>query len=192
MNNINLISEKINDLVKSFDKMNESFLLKFNSFEQKIEQLDNKINIIENKLNIDNKIFDEPEEVKELVKEVIEIDESIALRALTYVDYRTVIIIFKEYYYNELNKNNNYPIKVTGKRSYEYFLNKKWIHDQYGHYIKHTILLNIQTLLFKYNNNDYINDYNTLVKNQDFIYKLTEEKYSKNYFRHIINEINNN
>ena len=192
MNNIFLITEKIDDLKKSFDEMNKSFILKFNSCEQKIEKLDNKINIIENKLKIDNEIFDETEELKELVKEVIDIDESTVLRALTYIDYRTVIIIFKEYYYNELNKNNKYPIKVTGKRSYEYFLNKKWIHDQYGHYIKHTILLNIQTLLFKYNNNDYINDYNTLVKNQDFIYKLTEEKYSKNYFRHIINEINNN
>ena len=28
--------------------------------------------------------------------------------------------------------------------------------------------------------------------NQDFIYKLTEDKFSKNYFRHIIDEIKNN
>ena len=43
-----------------------------------------------------------------------------------------------------------------------------------------------------YNINGFIKDYDNLIMNQDFIYKLTEDKFSKNYFRHIIEEIKNN
>ena len=162
-----------------------------------IINLDYKITHIENKLKSSNNInyieLDDNEELKELVKDCsINIDKDIVLRALSYRDYRTVIILFKNYYLNENNKFNKYPIKVVGKRTYEYYLNKRWINDPYGHYIKHTVLLNIQTVLIRYNNNDYIKDYDNLIMNQDFIYKLTEDKFSKNYFRHIIDEIKNN
>ena len=195
--NLALVLDELNKINSKFEEMNQTFILKFNKFEQKIINLDNKITHIENKLKSSNNINytynDDNEELKELVKDCsINIDKDIVLRALSYRDYRTVIILFKNYYLNENNKFNKYPIKVVGKRTYEYYLNKRWINDPYGHYIKHTVLLNIQTILLKYNNNDYIKDYDNLIMNQDFIYKLTEDKFSKNYFRHIIDEIKNN
>jgi len=195
--NLALVLDELNKINSKFEEMNQTFILKFNKFEQKIINLDNKITHIENKLKSSNNINytynDDNEELKELIKDCsIDIDKDIVLRALSYRDYRTVIILFKNYYLNENNDFNKYPIKVVGKRSYEYYLNKRWINDQYGHYIKHTVLLNIQTILLKYNNNDYIKDYDNLIMNQDFIYKLTEDKFSKNYFRHIIEEIKNN
>lgn len=194
---LTLVIDELNKINSNFEKLNESIAFKFNKFEQQILNLDNKIIHIENKLKLSNNInysnIDNNDELKELVKDgSINIDKDIVLRALFYKDYRTVIIIFKHYYLNVNNKYNKYPIKIVGKRSYEYYLNNKWINDQYGHYIKHTILLNIQTLLLKYNNSDYIKDYDNLIMNQDFIYKLTEDKFSKNYFRHIIDEIKNN
>jgi len=194
---LTLVIDELNKINSNFEKLNESIAFKFNKFEQQILNLDNKIIHIENKLKLSNNInysnIDNNDELKELVKDgSINIDKDIVLRALFYKDYRTVIIIFKHYYFNVNNKYNKYPIKIVGKRSYEYYLNNKWINDQYGHYIKHTILLNIQTLLIKYNNSDYIKDYDNLIMNQDFIYKLTEDKFSKNYFRHIIDEIKNN
>ena len=195
--NLALVLDELNKINSKFEEMNQTFILKFNKFEQKIINLDNKITHIENKLKSSNNINytynDDNEELKELVKDCsINIDKDIVLRALSYRDYRTVIILFKNYYLNENNKFNKYPIKVVGKRTYEYYLNKRWINDPYGHYIKHTVLLNIQTVLIRYNNNDYIKDYDNLIMNQDFIYKLTEDKFSKNYFRHIIEEIKNN
>ena len=195
--NLALVLDELNKINSKFEEMNQTFILKFNKFEQKIINLDNKISHIENKLKSSNNTnyteFDDNEELKELVKDCsINIDKDIVLRALSYRDYRTVIILFKNYYLNENNKFNKYPIKVVGKRTYEYYLNKRWINDPYGHYIKHTVLLNIQTVLIRYNNNDYIKDYDNLIMNQDFIYKLTEDKFSKNYFRHIIDEIKNN
>lgn len=195
--NLALVLDELNKINSKFEEMNQTFILKFNKFEQKIINLDNKISHIENKLKSSNNTnyteFDDNEELKELVKDCsINIDKDIVLRALSYRDYRTVIILFKNYYLNENNKFNKYPIKVVGKRTYEYYLNKRWINDPYGHYIKHTVLLNIQTVLIRYNNNDYIKDYDNLIMNQDFIYKLTEDKFSKNYFRHIIEEIKNN
>ena len=195
--NLDLVLDELNKINSKFEEMNQTFILKFNKFEQKIINLDNKISHIENKLKSSNNTnyteFDDNEELKELVKDCsINIDKDIVLRALSYRDYRTVIILFKNYYLNENNKFNKYPIKVVGKRTYEYYLNKRWINDPYGHYIKHTVLLNIQTVLIRYNNNDYIKDYDNLIMNQDFIYKLTEDKFSKNYFRHIIDEIKNN
>ena len=195
--NLDLVLDELNKINSKFEEMNQTIILKFNKFEQKIINLDNKISHIENKLKSSNNTnyteFDDNEELKELVKDCsINIDKDIVLRALSYRDYRTVIILFKNYYLNENNKFNKYPIKVVGKRTYEYYLNKRWINDPYGHYIKHTVLLNIQTVLIRYNNNDYIKDYDNLIMNQDFIYKLTEDKFSKNYFRHIIDEIKNN
>ena len=195
--NLALVLDELNKINSKFEEMNQTIILKFNKFEQKIINLDNKITHIEHKLKSSNNTnyieFDDNEDLKELVKDCsINIDKDIVFRALSYRDYRTVIILFKNYYLNENNDFNKYPIKVVGKRSYEYYLNKRWINDPYGHYIKHTVLLNIQTILLKYNNNDYIKDYDNLIMNQDFIYKLTEDKFSKNYFRHIIEEIKNN
>ena len=122
-----------------------------------------------------------------LKKEDIIINKNDILRALNYRDYRSVILIFKLYYKNKINSNAKYPIRIKGKRSYEYYLNNKWNSDLYGHYSMNTICLNIQNLFIRNNILDE-NDEDFML-NQEFIYKLSDEKYKKDIFKHIIEEI---
>ena len=60
-----------------------------------------------------------------------------------------------------------------------------------GHYIRNTLLMNIQTLLFKHNINEHISEISSILLYQDFIYKLSEEKHMKSFFRHIVDEVKN-
>ena len=111
-------------------------------------------------------------------------------KALVYKDYRTILYLFKLYYKNKSNKENVYPIKIKGKRTFEYY-NNNWIHDANAHYIKNTIFMNIQTELYKFNNLDNINDVDEIYNNQVFINKLSDDKYKRDIFKHIIDEVSN-
>ena len=174
LNKINFLEEKINNI--------ES---KINNFEEKINNIE--LNIINyNKNNNTNTINDS---IIELKKEELNIDNKDVLKAISYRDYRSIIYIMKLIYKNKVNNTTSYPIKIVGKRSYEYFLNNKWHSDPYGHYITNTICLNIQNLFIKNNNFDLNIDYNDFLLNQNFIYKLSEDKYKKEIFKNIIEEI---
>ena len=171
---------------------------KINEDQQKILE---KINILEKRIiNIETKIDNSTKLTLQQIKgsgedyfdirrmeleKVMSMEDS--LKALTYRDYRAVMYLFKKYY-----KNNDglYPIKIIGKRSYEFYLNNKWNSDIYGHYIMNTLCNNFQNLFIEYNKigENNISD-NEFVLNQQFIYKLSEEKYKKEIFRHIIEEI---
>ena len=168
---------------------------KINYIEESLKRHNERISLIEEKINCLSTNNNNEDEVKEdlisIKKEHIIIEDDIVLRALSYKDYRTVLMIFKHYYKKKTNVNHKYPIRCVGKRSFEYYNNDKWINDTYGHYIRNTVMINIQTLLFKFNNQDYIDDINTLLLNQDFIYKLSEDKFMKVFFRHIIDEVKN-
>lgn len=192
-----IILEKLALLTENLNLKNNTLIQKFEIMENKMDELSKKIQILEKKINNPNNSYanlDEnrvQEDIMELKKCNIEVEQSIVLRALTFRDYRTIIILFKILYFKEENCFDKYPIRLTGKRSYEYYLNNKWISDPYGHYIRDIILNNIQTVLFKYNTYEYIKDNDILIMNQDFIYKIIDEKYSKIYFRNIIQEIRN-
>ena len=88
---------------------------------------------------------------------------------------------------------NIYPIKVSGKRTYEFYLNNKWNSDIYGHYIMNTICRNVQNILLRGNIIETIQqngfDYNDFLLNQSFIYKLGDEKYKKEILKNIIEEV---
>ena len=193
----NIILEKITLLTENLNLKNDTLIQKMETIENKMNELSDKVQILEKKINHPNNPYanlDEnnvQEDIMELKKGNIEVEQSIVLRALTFRDYRTVIILFKALYFKEDNIIDKYPIRLTGKRSYEYYLNNKWITDPYGHYIRDIILSNIQTTLFKYNTYEYIKDNDILIMNQDFIYKIMDEKYSKIYFRNMIQEIRN-
>ena len=148
----------------------------------------NKLNNIEKKLLKDNNTS----LTIELKHEVLKIDNIDISKALKYRDYRSIIYIFKLYYKNKIAESGIvYPIKIIGKRSYEYFLNNKWNPDLYGYYSMNTICLNIQNLFIKYNILDSpdaisIEDF---MLNQDFIYKLSDEKHKKDIFKSIVEEV---
>jgi len=193
----NIILEKLALLTENLNLKNDTLIQKFESIENKMNELSDKVLLLEKKMNHPNNpyanldINSVQEDIMELKKKNVDLEQSVVLRALTFRDYRTVIILFKEIYFKEENVIDKYPIRLTGKRSYEYYLNNKWITDPYGHYIRDIILSNIQTTLFKYNTYEYIKDNDILIMNQDFIYKIMDEKYSKIYFRNMIQEIRN-
>ena len=167
---------------------------KINYIEESLKKYDERISLIEKKINnLSNDSKDEEviENLTSIKKEHIELDKEIVLRALSYKDYRTILMIFKHYYKTKTNVFNKYPIRCVGKRSFEYFKDDKWINDTYGHFIRNTLMINIQTLLFKFNTQEYFNEISDILLNQDFIYKISDDKFMKVFFRHIIDEVKN-
>ena len=105
-----------------------------------------------------------------------------------YVNSGTIINIFRYYYKNKLNSENPYPIKIKGKRSFEYY-NNQWIVDNNAFYIKDVLFNNIENELYRVNNLKMIDDLDEICNNQSFIVKLSEEKHRKNLFKFIVDEI---
>jgi len=170
----------------------------------KIDELDKRMTLIENKVDITIQLAKKgkcnpdlfnsvPEEnIVELKRETLNISENETVKALNYRDYRSVLYLFKLYYKNKTNKNYVYPIRVIGKRSYEYYANNKWNSDLYGHFIMNTICQNIENLFLTINNLDEYGDLiddEDFIPNQNFINKLSVEKFKKELFRNIIDEV---
>lgn len=155
----------------------------------KLNNLDERVTFIEKKIEISLlKSSKSTENLKELKKEDIIIDKVDVLKALKYRDYRSVVYIFRQYYKNKINENCVYPVKITGTRKFEYYDNNKWNPDLYGNFSRDIICMNMQNLFIKCNNLDQVG-YEDFILNQDFIYKLSKEKYIKEIFKYIIEEI---
>lgn len=162
---------------------------------QKLNQIETRVLNIEKYIEISTKLLnnDKDENLKELKSENLTLEKKEVFKALSYKDYRSIIHVFKYVYKNKHNGNYVYPIRITGKRSYEYYDNSKWNPDLYGHHSMNTLCLNMQNLFIQHNNIDELTSEDFLL-NQNFIYKLSEEKYKKEIFKNIIEEvrINNN
>ncbi len=167
------ITQKINDLDISLNN--------------RFDILETRLNKIENKMmfNTDNKEC--IEDLKELVKENIEMDRNTVLKALSYKDYRSILMIFKLYYKNE-NNATKYPIRVFKVRKFEYYANKKWNADLYGTHSIEVLIGNIQDLFIRHNDMEEIG-YEKFISYQDFIQKLDDDKVRKNIFKAIAEEI---
>ena len=176
--------------LNNYDKFINDIQNNFSNLEVKINNLENKIKIVISKKDIEEENI-EDENIIELKKEIIDIPLEIVEKSLVYKDYRSVIFLFKYFYKNKTNDNYKYPIRIKSKRVYEYYNNKQWISDNNAHYIKFTLFLNIQTLLYKYNNIDNVKDVDDIYNNQIFINKLSDDKYKRDVFKHIIDEIKN-
>ena len=179
-------TNKINQLFNiSIEILNKLTIIddKLNNFEGRILNIEKKLDL--NVLLLSNC---EIEDLKELKKENLEIDKKDVIKALSYRDYRAVLNIFRLYYKNKDNNKYAYPIRITGKRSYEFYDNKKWNSDLYGHFSIDIIMLNVQNLFIKYNNIDEM-DSNEFFLNQKFIMKLSDDKYKKEIFKHIVEEV---
>jgi hypothetical protein len=158
-------------------------------------KLDLRVQNIENKLeqSLFNKNSNDPLLFKNLIElkhENMIVDDNEVIKALSYRDFRSILYIFKLYYKNKSGTKYVYPIRISGKRSYEYYLNGEWNSDLYGYYSMKTICTNMQNLFIKINDldNKKINKDDFLL-NQEFIYKLSDEKYIKDIFKNIIEEV---
>jgi hypothetical protein len=157
----------------------------------KLDNLEKRIINIEKK--IETKPSDNGEECENLIElkqESLNIGKEDTLKALSYRDYRSIIYVFRHFYKNKLNSTYAYPIRITGKRSFEFYSNKKWNNDLYGHTSMNIVCGNIQNLFIKYNDLDTgdVSD-EDFMNNQQFICKLSEEKYRKEIYKNIIEEV---
>jgi len=178
VSNNNDINKNILDEILS---ISSKILEKMNNLEERIERIEKKLDIkVDNELSLIN--------LKELKKEDLNVNKDDVLKVLKYRDYRSILYIFKQVYKNKIDSEYAYPIKIIGKRSFEYYNNMRWNSDMYGYYCTNIICTNMQNLFTKYNNIDDI-DSDDFIMNQQFIYKLSDEKYQKSIFRNIIEEV---
>ena len=182
----NIILEKIMDISSKIYNDQHEILVKINSLEERVISIEKKLELSLNSKLLNNFPIDS---LKELKKEDLVIDKKDILKALSYRDYRSIIYIFRLYYKNKTNSLFAYPIKITGKRSFEYYLNSVWNPDLYGYYSMNTICLNIQNLFIQNNTLDGSIGHEDFILNQEFIYKLSDEKYKKDVFKNIVEEV---
>ncbi len=186
------------NLPKEFERIQYRMSIYQNTLVEKMETMMNKIINIEDRLTklehnskinfteIDGEIVT----IKELKLERLDIDEDVVLKALVYKNYQSIIYIMRHYYRTTRGNKVFYPIRVKSKRNFEYYLNNQWLSDSYGHYITKVICNNIQNLFLRYNDfsNKKIKE-EDLYLNQQFILKLSEDKYKKEIFKHIVDEL---
>ena len=184
--NKNLLEEIYNISSKIYDDQ-KKIMDKIDSLEQRMTNIEKNIS---SKIINGTIICNTNSNIVNMKVEDIILEKSEIFRALKYRDYRSVLHIFRLYYKNKDNQESSYPIKITGKMSYEFYLNNKWHHDLRGHYIMNTVCTNVQNLFLKYNTLDYP-EINTDIffVNQDFIYQLSNDKFKKDVFKNIVEEI---
>ena len=180
--NKTILEEILNISSKLFDGQKE-IINKLDTLEKRIISIEKKI---ETSMNSDSVI----EDLVDLKKESLNIDKEDALKALYYKDYRSIVYIFRMFYKNKTNPKYAYPVRITGKRSFEYYANNKWNSDLYGHISMNIICDKIQNLFIRYNDLDTgdVSDEDFML-NQQFICKLSDEKYRKDIYKNIIEEV---
>jgi hypothetical protein len=180
-------------LLIEIKKLSNIFLDNIQNIDKKIDEIILRVSKLENKVEfIDNyKTQNDIKKIKELKIENIDLHENDILRALNYKDHRSILYIFKLYYKNKLNLKYSYPIRIKGQRSFEYYSNEEWVPDLYGNSIMNIICKNMENLFIKYNIIEKVNIDN-LLTNQEFIYKLSNDKYKRILLPFIIEEVRQN
>jgi len=183
--NFKIILEEILSISSKMHEEQQVIISKLTNLEERISFIEKNINTKKN-----NKDIDSNEVLKDLIIENIEIDSNEVIKALNYRDYRAIIYIFRFFYKNKTNSKYVYPIRIISTRSFEYYKDNKWNADLYGYYSMNTLITNIQNLFIKNNTADSDDiDYEEFILNQEFIYKLSDEKYKKLIFKNIVEEI---
>jgi hypothetical protein len=176
LNEIHKLSNIFLDNIKKIDSKIDNILLRVKNLENKIEYIETSKN------NPDLK------RLKDFKLEDLDIPDENILKALNYKDHRSILNIFKLYYKNNLNPKYSYPIRIKGQYLYEYYLNDEWVPDLYGRSIINILCKNIEKLFIKNNIIENVEP-NTLILNQEFIYKLSDDKFKKSILVHIAEEI---
>jgi len=181
--NFKIILEEILSISSKMYQEQQMIISKLTILETRILNIEK--NMINNK---NNESIECNESLKDIKLENLEIDSEDVIKALKYRDYRSIIYIVRLFYKNKINSKYAYPIKIVSARSFEYYANSKWNSDLYGYHTMNTIITNIQNLFIKNNDCDNINTDEFLL-NQEFICKLSNEKYKKDIFKNIIEEV---
>ena len=167
------------------EEMEKKFSLLYDkmiSIDTSIKNIERKIHFSTNKNGLNNLIIDDLREIK---IEQLEMNKNDVIRAMSYGDYRSVVNIFKKVY---KNKNGLYPIKINGPRSFEYYYDGRWVPDIYGNYIMECIIKNCEDLFLRYNSLEELGD-DVFIQNQMLINNLSNEKYKKTVFKHVVEEV---
>ena len=142
------------------------------------EKLDQKYELIKtNSFNIN---------YKEIKKEEIIIDKELAKKCLESHNISSDIKIFKNIYIENI-PNSYYPIRHM-KGNYQYWLNNKMNNDdEQGTYIKDTIIHNITNIYLNINViENYGDDTELFIKNQEYVFSMTKQKYKDKFFKNIL------
>jgi len=205
------LENKINKLEKEITYL-KSFFIEFMNENKKnnkkiitdIKNTNNLTKKISNKKNLPELEFeeqplikvnsisiDEYHHFKEIKKEKIILDEEIILNNLHQHNIKSDINLFKLIYIDNSPKCY-YPIRNI-KNHYQYWLNNKMNDDdQYGSYIKNTIVNNLQNLYLELNiYENYENNTDLFLKNQEYIMNMSSEKYKDKLLKLILKIINN-
>jgi hypothetical protein len=176
LNEIQKLSNIFLDNIKKIDSKVDNILIRVKNLENKIEYIETSKN------NPDLK------RLKDFKLEDLDVPNENILKALNYKDHRSILNIFKLCYKNHLNPKYSYPIRIKGQYLYEYYLNDEWVPDLYGRSIINILCKNIEKLFIKNNIIENVEP-NTLILNQEFIYKLSDDKFKKSILVHIAEEI---
>lgn len=113
---------------------------------------------------------------KELKHELFELDRTFIKDCLNMYSIQGDVKLFKKMYIDNIPKEC-LAIKYT-KRKYQYWLNNCLISDTNGNYIKNIIIKNIEQCYTSINIYDeYTDNMDLFIKNQDYITKLSDDKY---------------
>jgi ribosomal protein L30E len=126
---------------------------------------------------------------KDLKRELFNFDELFIKDCLNLCSLQGDLKIFKKMYIDGVSKEF-YPIRHIKKKLQYWLDNHMNDDDANGTYVKHIIIKNIEDCYLAINTFDnYKNNVDQLLKNQEHINKLSEEKYKDKLLNKIINII---
>lgn len=185
------VEDSISRILMRMEMMNSEIFRKLDMISNRIEHIEERLTHIEECQKFSYAEFSgEIIKIKEIKLESYPISDQDVMKALVYHDYRSFIYIFKLYYRSIQGGKIFYPIRMKNRRTFEYYYGGRWILDPNGHQTIKILCTNIQNLFLKHNivENKFIEG-DQWYLNQQFIMKLSEERYKKEIWKHVVDEI---
>lgn len=185
------MEDSVSRILMRMEMMNGEIFRKLDMICNRIENIEERLTHIEECQKFSYAEFSgEIIKIKEIKLESYPISDQDVMKALVYHDYRSFIYIFKLYYRSIQGGKIFYPIRMKNRRTFEYYYGGRWILDPSGHQTIKILCSNIQNLFLKHNivENKFI-EQDQWYLNQHFIMKLSEEKYKKEIWKHVVDEI---
>jgi cell fate (sporulation/competence/biofilm development) regulator YlbF (YheA/YmcA/DUF963 family) len=181
INKINKIDDKMNIILSVLGNLkidSKSLEDEMNDLKNKIDEKDDKGRKKTNK-NLNNNI-------REIKKEQYNLDEEFVKECLNSGCIDADIKIFKKIYIDNLTKES-YSIKHIRKK-FQYWYNGSMKDDDSNcTYIKNTIVQNIEDCYLNVNKYEsYQDDIDQFINNQEYINKMSEQKYKERFLLKII------
>jgi len=182
INKINKIDEKMNIILNVLGNLK----IESKSLEDEMFDLKNKIDEKDERGRKKNSKNILNHNTKEIKKEQYDLDEDFVKSCLNSGSIEGDIKIFKKVYINNLEKEQ-YPIRYTRKK-FQYWYNGSMKDDDSNcTYIKNTIVQNIEDCYLNVNKYEsYQDDIDQFINNQEYINKMSEQKYKERFLLKII------